>query len=118
MRAIVPLWLIILTIVSLMPDDVKFHVGTKGLLHYPMHLVAFIVTGLIFCWNLLNFRSRLACAIVACSAALALEILEAWPRRNPIEWTDVWVDCLGVAIGLTMVVVLQGTKTPAWFVRK
>ncbi|HZS54297.1 MAG TPA: hypothetical protein VFA65_07830 [Bryobacteraceae bacterium] len=95
-----------------MPDGIKYHLGTKGILHYPMHLVTFVLTGVIFCWNLLSFRSRLVCAGVACCAAWSLEFLEALPHHNRIEWADVLIDCLGVAIGLTIVTVLQGTKVP------
>jgi uncharacterized membrane protein YjjB (DUF3815 family) len=118
MRVVVPLWLVVLTVVSLVPDPIKYHLGTKGSFHYAAHFLVFVATGLIFCWKSASLRSRLAAALAGCCAALVLELLEAQVYGNPIEWSDVWIGCLGVSLGFAAATIAHGIKMPAVFVRK
>lgn len=118
MRVVVPLWLVLLAAVSLAPDHVKYHLGTKGSFHSTAHFIALALTGLLFCWKATSLRMRLAGVLAGCCVALALEFLERWFYGNPLEWSDVWIGCLGVVFGFTIATVWHGTKTLAWFVRK
>ena len=117
-RVILAIWLAILLAVSLAPDAVKYELGTKGGFHDVGHLIAFVLTGALFCWKAVNRRAKLLGAFGACCFAIGLEALEALIYRNHFEWSDLWIDSLGVILGLAIVALLQGTKTPAWFVRK
>lgn len=118
MRVVVPLWLAMLTAVSLMPDRFKFHLGTKGAFHRIDHFIVFAVTALIFCWTATSLQSRLLRAAGACFAAFVLEWMEAFFYHNRVEWRDVWIGCLGVAFGLLIANALQTPKAPVPFVRK
>jgi hypothetical protein len=118
MRIVVPLWLAILTVVSLASDDFKYHLGTKGPFHHTAHLLAFAITGLMFCWTANSLRSRLLRALAACFTALVLEWMEALFYNNVVEWHDVWIGCLGVALGLALSIIVQVTRPSASFVRK
>lgn len=97
-----PIWLAILVTVSLMPDSVKYELGTKGAFHYIEHLIVFAITGLLFCWKSSSLNWRLACAVGGCSVALALEALEMIVYGNHFEWPDAWINCLGVMLGFAI----------------
>jgi hypothetical protein len=99
--------------VSLAPDPIKEHLGTKGPFHSAAHFIAFALTAVIFCWRSADLISRVSRAIGACCAAFLLENLEALFYGNPMEWRDVWMGCLGVAFGLAVTVMAQGVRRPA-----
>ncbi|SRR5579884_1781629 len=101
-RVILPVWLAILFALSLAPEPVKYELGTKGGFHYAGHLIAFMVTALLFCWKPGSARRRLLCAFAACFLALALEGLEAIVYGNRFEWPDVWIDFLGIVLGFAI----------------
>ncbi len=113
LRLIIPLWLVLLVSLSLAPDDLKYHLGTKGPFHYAGHFIAFTLTGLLFCWTSSSFKLRLVHAVAACCVALCLEALESWFYGNRLEWIDVLVGCLGVALGFAIPAILQIVRTPA-----
>lgn len=113
MRVVVSLWLVILTAVSLMPDRFKFRLGTKGAFHRVDHFVIFAITALIFCWTATGLQSRLWRAAGACFAAFVLEWMEAFFYHNHVEWRDVWIGCLGAALGFVIASIIQVTKRKA-----
>ena len=113
MRVIVPLWLALLAAISLAPDDWKNRVGLKGSFHGVAHLAVFTATALIFCWTAASLRSRLLRAFGACLIALVMEWLEAFFYENTIEWRDVWLGCLGVALGFAIATFMQLTRSRA-----
>jgi VanZ family protein len=111
-RVIVPVWLAILVGISLVPDPVKYELGTKGSFHAAWHLIVFGLTGVLFCWNSGSVRMRIVGAFAGCSLAVLLEALETFVYRNRYEWKDVCVDCLGVAIGLMIVMLWPRYSEP------
>ncbi|MBV9157529.1 MAG: hypothetical protein JO097_14795 [Acidobacteriaceae bacterium] len=118
MRVVVPLWLAVLTAVSLAPDRLKFRLGTKGAFHRADHVIIFALTGLVFCWSASSVRSRVLRAAGACLAAFVLEWMEAFFYENPVEWGDVWIGCLGAGLGFLLATILHAAHNPAPFVRK
>ena len=111
-------WLAILVAVSLAPLNLKYEFGLKGSFHYAAHFAAFVLTGFIFCWKPVTFRSKLAWSLAACCTAFILEVLEAIFYHNGIEWLDVCTGCVAVAVALVSITILQGSHLPARFVRK
>ncbi len=118
MRLVLVLWLAGLLAVSLAPDNVKFHLGTKGSFHYAAHFIALAITGALFSWQAFRMKAKLACTLAACLVAVLLEAAEAFVYRNPVEWRDVAVGCFGAAFGLAVAIIIQSATANRSFVRK
>ena len=112
MRFVLPAWGAFLVAVSLLPVHLKGSLHMKGTMHYGAHFFVFIVTALLVCWKPVTFSLKLAWAGAACCVVTFLEVLEAVWFHNRVEWLDVWTGCLGVAAGLILIVIVQGTLTP------
>jgi len=113
MRVIVPLWVAFLVAASFAPYDLKLQLGTKGHFHLPAHFLVFVLTGIIFCWKPANLRLKILWASAGCLAALILELLESWFFGNLVEWADVAIGCLGVAVGFLIAFLFQRNKAVA-----
>ena len=88
-RAGLAIWMVCLTVLSLLPMHVKRSIGTTGFLHNAGHLTAFAITGIF----LLPPRRpgffdawRIWPGVLF---AISLEWLEAAVYGNAFEWRDV-----------------------------
>ena len=110
LRLISFLWLVLITVLSTMPLRFKLRVGTTGYLHKPGHLLAFLVTTVIFCWAAASLNALLLRSSAICCFAVILEILEWLLYHNRMEWEDVLIDVLGVALGFLIVAAVQRSR--------
>ena len=99
MRFALPLWLVLLTAISLAPTSLKWRMGTMGALHTWGHFVAFLVTGALLCWNARRFPSWLRRCLAGAAIAALLEGLEVAIYHSTFEWRDLRTDCVSVVLG-------------------
>lgn len=100
-------WILLVTFVSALPLNLKRLVGTQGLLHNWAHLFVFAFTVLLFCWRRSSLSSKIARSGLAILFAISLEGMQAIVYRNEFEWHDLWVDSVGVLIGLAFVISMR-----------
>jgi hypothetical protein len=112
MRYILIPWLLFVTALSLAPLDVKYRFRTIGSMHNFGHLVIFLVTAILMCWNAGSVSAKLARCSAAIAVAILLEGLEKLVYHNAYEWTDVAVDAAGVLAGF-LVITLVSWSVPA-----
>ncbi len=82
-----------------MPLPWKHEIGTTGAFHRAGHLLAFLILAFLLC----RIASNTAARLVRCAGAVVLGILletaEHLIYRDRLEWDDVLVDAIGVALG-------------------
>jgi len=98
-RFVLPLWLVLLTAISLAPTSLKWRMGTMGSLHTWGHFVTFLVTGALLCWNAGGVLSWLRRCLAGVAIAAVLEGFEVAVYHSTFEWRDLRTDCLGVVLG-------------------
>ena len=118
MRLILVAWLVFLCCLSMAPFEVKIHLRTMGRMHNAGHVLAFLITILLFGWSCRTYLSLLLRCALSFGVALATEWFEYFRYRNPYEWSDIGHDSLGISIGfaILMMWMLQrdsGTKRTA-----
>jgi hypothetical protein len=92
------LWLVFVAILSLAPLRVKTALRTIGFLHNAGHVLIFGLSAAILTMGAVSRASqarRVAFTLLFC---IALEALEARLYHNQFEWTDLFLDCFGIAI--------------------
>jgi hypothetical protein len=106
MRIAVSLWLVLVTMISLAPFDVKYELGANGRFHDSGHFFIFFVTIILVCWTAGNVSSKLLRFLGVCCVAILQEALETVIYHNRFEWRDVLIDTFGAAIALVVASVL------------
>ncbi len=81
-------------------------------MHNPGHLIIFMITALLMCWNAGSVSNRVLRAFGAILVGVTLEWLEAIMYHNPYEWKDVLVDCAGIAAGFIIVSLISLAAVP------
>lgn len=109
MRYLVPLWLILITGLSLAPFHIKYHLGATGAWHTYGHIAAFLTTTVLVCFGAADTWNRVGRAGSLLAFAMLCEWLELVVYGNfHFEWRDVFIDWTGVAIGFAISAVAHG----------
>ena len=99
MRLAALLWVLIIVVLSLIPVPWKDAIGTTGAFHRAGHLLAFLILAFLFCRITLNTAARLIRCAGAILLGFLLEAAEHFIYHDRLEWDDVLVDAIGVALG-------------------
>jgi hypothetical protein len=109
-----PIWLILITGLSLAPFRVKHHLGATGMWHTGGHILVFLITTVLICSGAEDKWTRAARTLVVLLFAILCEWLELAVYGNfRFEWHDVRIDWIGVALGFVVASVahqLAGAK--------
>lgn len=99
MRLAALVWVLAIIVLSLIPLPWKNEIGTTGAFHRAGHLLAFLILAFLLC----RIASTAAARLIRCAGAvllgIVLETAEHLLYRDRLEWDDVLVDALGVALG-------------------
>ena len=84
---------------SVAPESFKNEFHMRGKLHTPGHLLLFSVISFAALRSASSKMQRLLIIMSLSALCLALEVVEQRLFHGPMEWQDVWVDTLAVAVG-------------------
>jgi hypothetical protein len=101
------IWMIMLAILSFLPNHDKLLLHTSGHYHRWGHLVAFLIVTLLLTSSATSLRARFTLAAVIVSFGFFLEYVEHIVYINPLERSDIRIDTLGVVLGLIIVLVRE-----------
>lgn len=102
-RYLMPIWLILITGLSLAPFRIKYHLGATGMWHTLGHILVFLITTLLVCFGAGNNWTRVARTLLVLVFAMLCEWLELAVYGNfHFEWQDVRIDWTGVALGFAI----------------
>ncbi|WP_353070824.1 hypothetical protein [Tunturiibacter gelidiferens] len=103
-------WMVMLAVLSFLPNHDKLLLHTTGHYHRWGHVVAFLTMTLLLVSSVTSLRSRVALAAVVVFFGYLLEFLEHVIYNNAFERSDVMIDTLGVIFGLIIVLVRDEYK--------
>jgi uncharacterized membrane protein len=101
------IWMIMLVILSFLPNHDKLLLHTTGHYHRFGHVVAFLTVTLLLASSVTSLRARFALAGVVVCFGYLLEFFEHVIYHNALERSDVLIDALGVVFGLIIVLVRE-----------
>jgi uncharacterized membrane protein len=102
--------MVLLVVLSFLPNHDKLLLHTTGHYHRVGHVLAFLTLTLLLVSSVTSLWSRFALAAMVVSFGYLLEFLEHVIYNNPLEWSDVMIDTLGVIFGLILVLVRDEYK--------
>jgi hypothetical protein len=97
------IWMIMLAVLSFLPNHDKLLLHTSGHYHRWGHMVAFLIVTLLLAGSVTSLRARFAMAAVIVSFGFFLEYVEHIVYTNALERSDIRIDTLGVVLGLIIV---------------
>jgi hypothetical protein len=100
MRLAALLWVLLIVVLSLIPLPWKNAIGTTGAFHRAGHLLAFLILAFLLCGIASTATAKLIRSAGAVLLGIGLEIAEHLLYHDRLEWDDVLVDAIGVALGL------------------
>jgi len=103
-------WMVMLAVLSFLPNHDKLLLHTTGHYHRWGHMLAFLAVSLLLVSSVTSLWSRFALAATAVSFGYLLEFLEHVIYRNELEKSDVMIDTLGVILGLILVLAYEEYK--------
>jgi uncharacterized membrane protein len=101
------IWMIMLSVLSFLPNHDKLLLHTTGHYHRFGHILAFLTVTLLLASSVTSLRARFALASVVVCFGYMLEYLEHIIYNNALERSDVLIDALGVVFGLIIVLVRE-----------
>jgi hypothetical protein len=101
------IWMIMLAVLSFLPNHDKLLLHTGGHYHRWGHLVAFLIVTLLLAGSVTSMRARFALAALMVSFGFFLEYAEHIVYTNALERSDIRIDTLGVVLGLIIVLVRE-----------
>jgi uncharacterized membrane protein len=101
------IWMIMLAVLSFLPNHDKLLLHTTGHYHRFGHVVAFLTVTLLLASSVTSLRARFALAAVVVCFGYMLEYFEHIIYINVLERSDVLIDALGVVFGLIIVLVRE-----------
>lgn len=101
------IWMIMLAVLSFLPNHDKLLLHTTGHYHRFGHVVAFLTVTLLLASSVTSLRARFALAAVLVYFGYLLEYFEHIIYNNALERSDVLIDALGVVFGLIIVLVRE-----------
>lgn len=99
MRLVALLWVLLVIVLSLIPLPWKNAIGTTGAFHRAGHLLAFLILAFLLCRIAATATARMIRCAGAVLLGVVLETTEHLLYHDRLEWDDVLVDALGVALG-------------------
>jgi hypothetical protein len=100
------LWILFLTVLSLAPLGIKYHLHTTGHLHDWGHFFAFLITAMVF--TRVSMRPRFLGLLGTILLGAILEKLEVMAYHSHYEWMDVGMDTLGALCGFLIMMFTPG----------
>jgi hypothetical protein len=107
MRLAALFWILLIIALSLIPTSWKDAAGTTGVFHQAGHLLAFLILGLLLCRSPITRNAKLVRCLGAIVLGIVLETAEHFMYHDRLEWDDVLVDSIGVALGFLFALVLS-----------
>jgi hypothetical protein len=102
-RYLLPIWLILITGLSLAPFRVKYHLGATGMWHSMDHVAIFLVTTILVCYGAADTWTRMGRSCALLVFAILCEWLELAVYGNfRFEWHDVLIDWSGIVLGFAV----------------
>jgi uncharacterized membrane protein len=101
------IWMIMLAVLSFLPNHDKLLLHTTGHYHRIGHVVAFLTVTLLLASSVTSLRARFALAAILVYFGYLLEYFEHIVYNNALERSDVLIDALGVVFGLIIVLVRE-----------
>ena len=101
------IWMIMLAVLSFLPNHDKLLLHTTGHYHRIGHVVGFLTVTLLLTSSVTSLRARFALAAVLVYFGYLLEYFEHIMYNNALERSDVLIDALGVVFGLIIVLVRE-----------
>jgi uncharacterized membrane protein len=101
------IWMIMLAVLSFLPNHDKLLLHTTGHYHRFGHVVAFLTVTLLLASSVTSLRARFALAAVLAYFGYLLEYFEHIVYNNALEHSDILIDALGVVFGLIIVLVRE-----------
>ena len=104
------IWMVMLAVLSFLPNQDKLLLHTTGHYHRVGHVLAFLTVTILLVSSVTSLWSRFALAAVVVSFGYLLEFLEHVIYKNALERSDIMIDTLGVIFGLILVLVRDEYK--------
>jgi|ERR1700677_2199572 uncharacterized membrane protein len=101
------IWMVMLVVLSFLPNHDKLLLHTGGHYHRFGHVVAFLTVTLLLASSVTSLKARFAMAAVLVCFGYLLEYLEHVIYNNALERSDILIDALGVVFGLIIVLVRE-----------
>ena len=101
------IWMIMLAILSFLPNHDKLLLHTSGHYHRWGHLAGFLTVTLLLASSVTSLRAKFSLAAVVVSFGFFLEYVEHIVYSNALERSDIRIDTLGVVLGLIIVLVRE-----------
>jgi uncharacterized membrane protein len=101
------IWMVMLVVLSFLPNHDKLLLHTTGHYHRFGHVVAFLTVTLLLASSVTSLRARFALAAVLAYFGYLLEYFEHIVYNNALEHSDILIDALGVVFGLIIVLVRE-----------
>ncbi len=106
------LWIAGLALLSFLPVQGKKDLHTKGRFHSAGHFAFFMVAAVLLAMSVRRARSRVAMLCLTGLFGVAVEFTQHVVNHMRVEWNDIYVDLLGVALGGALVAVVHGLRGP------
>jgi uncharacterized membrane protein len=97
------IWIIMLAVLSFLPNHDKLLLHTSGHYHRWGHLVGFLAVTVLLASSVTSLRIRFALSSALVAFGYLLEYFEHVIYTNPLERSDIRIDTLGVIFGLIIV---------------
>jgi glycopeptide antibiotics resistance protein len=104
-------WIVFVTVLSLLPLKIKQAIGTQGALHNWAHCLVFVVTAVLLGWRANRVSSQLVRFAIALGFAISLEGLQTILYGNSFEWWDLYFDSLGALMGCVLTISVTKSLT-------
>jgi uncharacterized membrane protein len=101
------IWMIMLAVLSFLPNQDKLLLHTTGHYHRWGHLAGFLTVTLLLASSVTSLRAKFSLAAVVVSFGFFLEYVEHIVYSNALERSDIRIDTLGVVLGLIIVLVRE-----------
>jgi uncharacterized membrane protein len=96
-------WMLMLVILSFLPNHDKLLLHTTGHYHRIGHILGFLTATLLLVSSVKSLRAQFALAALLVSFGYLLEFLEHVIYNGALERSDVLIDTFGVILGLVIV---------------
>ena len=100
--ALAGVWVVLLAVLSFLPQQFKDDLHTRGHLHVWAHLTAFCLATLLLVRATRDRRFRVVLLLMVLTLGFCLEYLQHVLYGASMEWNDVVIDTLGSSLGLLL----------------
>ena len=104
---------IVIAGIGLSPLRWKNAIGTTGVLHFPLHILAFAAASAAAAGAVRSTAGRTFAAALVWIFGILLEYLQHALYFNPFEWLDVVTNSIGVVLGLLIAISFASRRQKA-----